>query len=173
MEEGKDGRRKEEKGDEGQKGRIRMDLAAEYDGKSGKVRWEQKQDEVLNGFVNIDSIFGGRHGRGDRSLRPIEWVTAYAWTTINAPDERHVQIRFGSDDQAKIWLNGEEIFAYDQLRPAMIDQDIIPVTLKAGENTILVKVCDEEMFWGFYFRITDMAGVPFNDYRFGGEIVEN
>ena len=129
---------------------VSIDPTAEYDGKAEKVRWEKRRDDTFDGFVDFDQIFGGE----------IEWAAAYAWTTFNSPDERHAYLRFGSDDQAKIWLNGEEIWGFDQPRTAAIDQHTIPVTLKAGENTLLVKVCDERQFWGFYLRLADMEGGP-------------
>ena len=88
---------------------------------------------------------------------------AYAFATVTSPDERKVQFRFDSDDQGKIWLNGEEVFTHKRTRSAEIDRDIIPVTLKPGKNSILVKVCEEEITWGFYLRITDTTGKPFDD----------
>ena len=132
---------------------AKFDATAEYAGKDGNVSWKKLQDEASDGFVDFDQIFGG----------DLDWVTAYAWTKIISPDGRQVQIRFGSDDQAKIWLNGQEVLAFDKDRPAAIDQDVIPVTLKVGENSILVKVSDEQVNWGFYLRFTDMNGVPVDD----------
>ena len=46
-----------------------------------------------------------------------------------------------------------------------VDTDVVPVTLKAGENTILVKICNEELRWGFYMRVTDEDGKPYNDLK--------
>ncbi|MBM3235960.1 tetratricopeptide repeat protein [Candidatus Poribacteria bacterium] len=128
-------------------------------GTDGKVGWKKLQDEAFDGFVDFNQIFGGN----------LDWVTAYAWTTITSPDERQAQIHFGSDDQAKVWLNGKQVFAFDQPRTAAIDQDTIPVTLKAGENSLLIKVSDEQVNWGFYLRFTDMNGVPVNDIGLTGD----
>jgi hypothetical protein len=135
---------------------MQIDMTAKYDGIDGQIGWERRIDDTFDGFVDLDKIFG----------RKINWGTAYAWTTVTAPDERKAQIHPGSDDQAKVWLNGEEVFAYSESRSAAMDQNTIPVTLKAGENSILVKVCDEIGFWGFYLRLTDADGVPFTDLVF-------
>jgi hypothetical protein len=43
-------------------------------------------------------------------------------------------------------------------RSAVPDSDVIPVHLRKGENTILVKVCNTEYDWGLYLRITDEEG---------------
>ena len=80
-----------------------------------------------------------------------------------SPDEREVQFRFDSDDQGKVWLNGTEVYANPESHSAEIDRYIIPVTLKQGKNSILVKVCEEEGGWGFYLRITDKNGKAFDD----------
>ena len=126
-----------------------IDTAVEYSGKDKKVKWEKRQDDTLDGFIDLDRIFGG-----------VDWVIAYAYTIINSPEERQVQLRIGSDDQIKVWLNGESVFRFSQDRSAILDQDIIPVELKAGENRILVKCCEEGTNWGFYVRLTDMDGSP-------------
>ena len=138
---------------------MQVDRAAKYDGIDGQIGWEKRTDDIFDGFVDLDKIFG----------RKINWATAYAWTTVTAPDERKAQIRLGSNDQAKVWLNGEEVFAYSESRSAAIDQNAIPVTFKAGENSILVKTCDEIGFWGFYLRLTDADGKPFTDLAFPGK----
>ncbi len=39
------------------------------------------------------------------------------------------------------------------------------MTLKAGPNSILVKVCEEKEGWGFYLRITDKNGHAFDDLK--------
>ena len=138
---------------------TQIDMTAKYDGVDGQIGWEKRTDDTFDGFVDLDTIFGSK----------INWGTAYARITVTAPDEREAQIRLGSDDQAKIWLNGEEVFTYGESRSAAIDQNAIPVTLKAGENSILVKVCDEIGFWGFYLRLTDTDGVPLTDLAFPGK----
>ena len=127
---------------------IQIDMTAKYDGVDGQIGWEKRTDDTFDGFVDLDKIFASK----------INWVTAYARITVTAPDEREAQIRLGGDDQAKVWLNGEEVFTYGESRSAAIDQNAIPVTLKAGENSLLIKVCDERGFWGFYLRLTDTEG---------------
>lgn len=130
---------------------TQIDLTAKYDGIDGQISWKKWNDDAFDGFIDLG--------------RNINWRVAYAWTTVTSPDEREVQLRFGSDDQAKVWFNGKEVYAYPQFRWAAVDGDIIPVTLKAGKNTILVKVCNQERSWGFYMRVTDADGKPFEDLK--------
>ena len=139
-----------------------IDLTAEYDGvvdgEESKVKWQKSADENFNGFID----FG----------RNKDWLVSYAWVTIDSPDEREVQFRFGSDDQSKVWLNGKEVYAFPEHRSAQADNETIPVTLKAGKNSVLVKICNEELSWGFYFRITDTDGKPIPDLKID-EIQDN
>ena len=128
---------------------TQIDLTGQYEGVNEQISWKKLSDDTFNGFIDFGS--------------DINWRVSYAWATVTSPDERKVQFRFGSDDQGKIWLNGKEVFANPNGGLVKIDSDTIPVTLKAGKNTILVKVCNGELSWGFYFRITDADGKPFED----------
>ena len=134
---------------------TQVDTTAKYDGADGQVNWKKLNDDTFDGFVD----FG----------KDVNWRTAYAWVTITSPDERKAQLRFDSDDQGKVWLNEKKMYAHRRRnRGAVIDRRTIPVTLKAGENSILVKVCNETSNWGFYLRITDTDGKPFDDLKISG-----
>ena len=135
---------------------TQLDTTLTDAGHNGQIGWTQQTDKTFDGYVDFETIFGGN----------LNWVAAYAWTTLTVPDERTAHIHFGSDDQAKIWLNGESIYTDNTAHPVEIDRATIPVTLKPGKNSLLVKVCDEEIFWGFYLRITDPDGKPFDDLTF-------
>ena len=131
---------------------TQVDTTAKYDGADGEIRWQKPNDETLDGFVD----FG----------KDVNWRTAYAWITIISPDERKAQFRFDSDDQGKVWLNEKKVYAHKRRnRGAVMDRRTIPVTLRSGENSILVKVCNEKANWGFYLRITDTDGDPFDDLK--------
>ena len=131
---------------------TQIDRTAEYDGIDGKVSWQKHTDNAFNGLIDF--------GRNEN------WRVSYAWTTVTSPDEREVQLRIGTDDQAKVWLNGELVYSFETGRWVVVDKDIVPVTLKAGKNTILIKICNEELTWGFYMRFTDENGKPFDDLQY-------
>ena len=132
---------------------TQFDTTAKYDGIEGQVHWKKQTDDTFDGFIDFRNIFDEN----------VNWNTAYAWTVVNSPDKREVQLRFGSGTQAKLWLNGEEVFTHSEAHTPAMDQDTIPVILKAGENSILVKVCSEMYGLGFYLRLTDSDGKPFAD----------
>ncbi len=128
---------------------TQIDTNEKYAGVSGEVTWQQGTDKFYDGFYSF----------GDDE----KWLTSYAWITFTSPDERQAQIRFDSDDQGKVWLNGKKVYAHRRTRGAQIDRRTIPVTITTGKNTILVKVSNESLPWGFYLRITDTDGNPFDD----------
>ena len=131
---------------------TQVDATEKYDGADGEVRWQKLNDRMLDGFVD----FG----------KDVNWRAAYAWVTITSPDERKAQLRFDSDDQGKVWLNEKKMYAHRRRnRGAVMDRRTIPVTLSSGKNSILVKVCNETSSWGFYLRITDPDGKPFDDLK--------
>ncbi len=137
---------------------TQIDPTAQYDGVDGQVNWEKRADDTFDGYVDLEKIFD----KGNN------WNTVYAWTSVNSPDERKVELRFGTGNQTKFWLNGEAVFTHSESRSIAMDQDTIPVTLKPGENSILVKVCSEDTYFlGFYLRITDTDGNPFDDLIIG------
>ena len=130
---------------------TQIDPNKKYEGIDGQISWKTFTDDAYDGFID----FG----------EDIDWRVSYALTTVTSPNEREALFRFCSDDQSKIWLNGTEIFTDPNAQTAILDKNTIPVTLKEGKNTILVKVCNERMSWGFYLRVTDTDGTPVTDLK--------
>lgn len=130
-------------------------LGTKCQGIDKEVAWQEARDSVPDAYIDLNEIFD-----------EADWTVAYAFAQIISPDDREAQLRIGSDDGAKVWLNGEEVLSSGVGRSAGIDQDIIPVKLKGGVNKVLMKVCDEAVDWGFYVRITDMEGNPYTDLSY-------
>ena len=122
-----------------------LDVEATYETEWGNVTWERHQDYNENdGFMDFAERFDGE-----------EWKVAYASTTVHSPEAREVELRIGSDDDIKVWVNGIDVLTHQVARPAEPDQDRVHVSLQQGVNQILVKVCNRELDWGFYLRFTD------------------
>ena len=64
----------------------------------------------------------------------------YGSVTLNSPREQNTTMLVGSDDEVKVWLNGELVHYNPVLRGAGDFQDAFPVTLKKGSNVLLVAV---------------------------------
>jgi hypothetical protein len=75
-------------------------------------------------------------------------------------------MRVGSDDQSKVYLNGKEVYRYEQPRPFEPDQDEVKgLELKAGLNVLVFKVVNETRDWRGSIRFTDAAGGPVKGIR--------
>ena len=62
----------------------------------------------------------------------------------------------GSNDQARIYLNGKEIFKFTETRTIEKDSDKVKkLTLNKGVNTIVFKVINEVNNWQGCLRFTD------------------
>ena len=64
----------------------------------------------------------------------------YGSVTLNSPRKQDTIMLVGSDDEVKVWLNGELVHYNPVLRGAGDYQDAFPVTLKQGPNVLLVAV---------------------------------
>ncbi len=133
-----------------------IDIAGVYQGKSGPVRWLKRLS--CGGIVGLGELFG----MGGYVANTI----AYASCTVTSPRSRKMQMRFGSDDDAIVWLNGKEIWRHNGSRGLERDNDIIDIVLPAGESRILVKVCNRSGMWGFFMRFTYPDGCPVKGLRF-------
>jgi hypothetical protein len=74
-------------------------------------------------------------------------------------------LRLGCKNGWKVWLNGKFVFGRDEYhRGTRIDQYRLPVELKKGSNTILLKLCqnadvkDWTREWEFQLRVCDASG---------------
>ena len=62
----------------------------------------------------------------------------YGSVVLDSPEEQQTTMLVGSDDAVKVWLNGELVHKAFVARGADDYQDFFPVTLKQGQNVLLV-----------------------------------
>jgi tetratricopeptide (TPR) repeat protein len=119
------------------------------------MKWQHTDDGFNEGYINLKQIY-----------QRYNWKVAYGLIYVKSLDQKSAQIRIGTNESVKLWLNDEEVWRMNLGRDAIFDNDIIPVALKSGLNKILIKVCNLINEWGFYFRITDEAGKGVPDIEF-------
>lgn len=81
--------------------------------------------------------------------------STYLYRDIDVPEPRHVRFFLGSDDGARLWLNGKEIFSKDVPRGVAPDQDKVTAVLRPGRNSVLFKISNYGGQTGFYFRMEE------------------
>lgn len=98
----------------------------------------------LDGFVDMKT--GHKTG-------PDEYCVGYAWTEIEVSKDMTAWLGIGSDDGLRIWLNGELVNDRWQHRISHLDDEVVPLKLKAGPNRILLKVQNKTRGWSFISRL--------------------
>ncbi|HJT34313.1 MAG TPA: hypothetical protein VJ783_19890 [Pirellulales bacterium] len=136
----------------------RIDLQANYTGKDGKtIRWLRRR--AGDALGKLDLL---------QAIAPVKEAVGYAYSELLAPRDIDAQLRCGADDNCTVWLNGERIFGREQwLNGTRFDRFIVPVHLRSGKNSLLVKVCqgpqhkDPEVpnNWSLQLRFCDATGV--------------
>ena len=77
--------------------------------------------------------------------------SSYALITLESDsDQSGVDMKVGSDDSVKVWLNGEVVHTNAVNRGAGDFQDTFQVDLKAGNNLLLVKVSERGGGWSMF-----------------------
>ena len=80
--------------------------------------------------------------------------SSYALITLESDsDQSGVDMRVGSDDSIKVWLNGEEVHNNAVNRGAGDFQDTFQVDIKTGDNVLLVKVSERGGGWSMFAGI--------------------
>jgi hypothetical protein len=97
-------------------------------------------------------------------------VVAYALAVVESPEARDVQVRVGTNNAVKIFLNGELLFFRDEYHHGLkMDQYVGRGRLRQGRNEVLLKICQNDQTqdwaqkWSFQARLCDALGgaVPF------------
>lgn len=132
-----------------------IQLTATYPGKEAPVRWETATTADNYGILDLNKIESQKH----------KGSVTYCLNEFTSDAARKVEIRLGTPNAWKIWLNGKLIFGRDEYhRGASVDQYQVAGELKAGTNQILVKLCQNEQTddWAqrlqLQLRVCDGAG---------------
>lgn len=82
-----------------------------------------------------------------------DYCIGYAATEIESPAATDGWLGIGSDDGLRIWLNGELVHDRWIRRISQVDDDIVPLKLRAGKNRLLIKIQNATGDWSFIARL--------------------
>jgi hypothetical protein len=150
---------------------TRWELAGPFDNTGMKAfseslpkveSWKEWATAHPRAMVELYQALGKKKGvENDKK----DAIYALARTVIESPIEREVEIRAGTKNAVKIYVNGKEIFGRDEYHHGYkLDQHKAKATLKAGKNEIMLKVLqDDRTFnwtveWEFQCRVCDSIG---------------
>jgi hypothetical protein len=117
---------------------------------TGELKWQEVAQEDY--VIDFSAIIGGMR----------ELSVAYAVCYIQSEvEQRGLQMLVGSDDGAKVYLNGKLIHRYPVGRAFVADQDKVPdIALNAGLNVLVFKVVNDFLDWKGSIRFADAQGNP-------------
>jgi hypothetical protein len=122
--------------------------------KDAKLQWKTHVTADPYAVVDLNKAISKHMG-----------AAAYAYAVVESPTERLVEVRAGSNNAVKIWLNGKQLVAHEEYHHGnRMDQYVGVGTLRAGKNELLIKVCQNEQkeewaqTWGFQVRLCDRVG---------------
>ncbi len=114
---------------------------------AGTANW--KLHEAAGDVIGLDAAVSTRSE-----------VVAYAYGTVECDGEQNAILAVGSNDGVRIWINGDEVWSSLVGRTLKKDEDRIPVRLKAGRNSVLLKIEELGDTWAFCCRF-----LPFDAAR--------
>ncbi len=133
----------------------KIDPNGKYQGKdSTEVTWTEYATSDDYGIVDLTKAQAAHKG-----------AITYAYTDFVSEEDREVELRLGTPNAWKVWVNGELVFGREEYhRGTRLDQYQFPAKLKKGHNDILIKVCQNEQKeswaqkWEFQLRVCDPVG---------------
>lgn len=97
--------------------------------------------------------------------RHCNHAVAYAMTSLHVDEDRDLVLALGSDDVVAVWLNGRKEFENDVQRGYGSRQDRVPLRLRRGRNTLLLKITQAVGAWAFGAHLIDEQGSPAEGIR--------
>ena len=108
-----------------------------YDQPEGELKWTE--NNLADGKVH--------------ALPLGNLAATYLHRQVNLEKATNLTLSLGSDDSITVWVNGEKVHDNKVSRAPAADQDKVKVELRAGENDLLVKVCNNQSGAGFFFNV--------------------
>ena len=133
---------------------LSPDVAAEYEGKEGVVRWVDYATDDEFGNVDLNKAMG-----------KLKDAITYAYAEFASEEERDAEFRLGCTNGNKLWVNGDLLFANTVYHTGFfVDQYVAKGRLRKGKNTILLKIAQNNQDdswaqdWQFQLRVCDQYG---------------
>jgi putative heme-binding domain-containing protein len=85
---------------------------------------------------------------------------AYAFDEFESSMERDVELHVGSDDQVKVWLNGDLVHEFDGARAFAAQADHFKAHLLAGKNSFVLRIGQIGGDWSFALTVPEVGSGP-------------
>lgn len=123
--------------------------------------WFEPKTDLDKVTIDLDASY-----RDIAKIQNTENLSSYANVYVYSEKDQSVQLKAGSDDGIRIWLNGALVHSNMINRGAVVDNDVVPVSLKLGWNRLLIKVVQGTANHGLVARFVDSANIPIKNLKF-------
>jgi HEAT repeat protein len=130
-------------------GEPNVNVVARYMAGKTRRQWKRVESQDSHGKIDLRATIADRDS-----------CIGYAYAEIELQKPADAVLLLGVDDSEKIWVNGDKVFEQFTARGLVFDQDRVPVHLKAGTNSILLKLYQNTQGWEFCVRIVTPEGHP-------------
>ncbi len=107
-----------------------------------KVTWRAITGETGTGRVSLH-----------RTLRPRDESNTFAYVAIASESESRCRMLVGSDDEATLWVNGQELYKFEGSRGWSTNQAEIDVVLRKGTNHVWLLLGNDGGPWEFSLQV--------------------
>ena len=116
----------------------------------GESKW--REVALTNEVMDFNALLG------QETTQSVAYAVCYLRSEA---EQRELQMLVGSDDEAKVYLNGKQVYTNAFPRPFYAEEDKVPdIALNAGLNVLVFKVVNETRDWKGSIRFTDAQGNP-------------
>jgi hypothetical protein len=115
-----------------------------------ELKW--REVALTNEVIDFNTLLG------QGTTQSVAYAVCYLQSEA---EQRGLQMLVGNDDEAKIYLNGKQVYTNAFPRPFYAEEDKVPdIALNAGLNVLVFKVVNEALDWKGSIRFTDVQGNP-------------
>ena len=120
----------------------------------GKI-WKMTASTLPDGRYDFNTLYGG----GANTVNSVLYALTILKTEREIPE---AILHLGNDDNIRIWLNGQEVLSVNSPRGGGNRKDArhAAVSLRKGENRLLLKTLNFRGAWDMYLRFAEKDGTP-------------
>ena len=118
--------------------------------KAEKLAWKEQKTDQAQGMVDLARLFGSETD-----------VFAFGVADVQSAMARKAQLLIGSDDSIRVWLNGVQIYSFDDNRGYSAESASVEISLREGTNRLIIKCGNNGGPWQFSLGVTEPANYAF------------
>ncbi|MEW5742183.1 MAG: transglutaminase domain-containing protein [Myxococcota bacterium] len=125
----------------------RPGLDETYEGRVGPLAW--RRDVPLDPRGRYDLL---------QLMTPTRWAAAFAQGELRADADGDYALVLTSTDPLKVWVDGREVFSDALLKRSVEGHLVVPLSLKKGVHSLLIKSAHREGAWSLNARFVPLTG---------------